>query len=259
MLESVNKNKFYTKLLQEEVGCKIDGVVGPNTVNACEKTWGSSVISHNGKLVPIDFHGKINHEYSLFELPDGTQNWRPRTKNIDNIVVHWGGLHALHCYQIFFNTSQRHVSSHFLIGRNVKSGELEVLQCLDTGLVAYHGGKINGQSVGIDICQSPEVKHFNKTLEYYPNAEIIKNSTSRGPSEIVDIDPELAEFAARFIDALEHALDLQHKERLHSDEVLSINELKNYSVLGHHNVSLKKWDVLPYADRLYPKKSSSYV
>lgn len=252
MLEFVNKNKAYVKMLQETLGITADGVAGPQTLQAAEEHFDGPVISHDGKLVPIEFDGVVNHQYSLDTLPDGSKNWYLRKQDIDNIVVHWGGLNALHCYQVFFNPKYAHATSHFLIGRNPKTEELEVLQCLDTAQVAWHAGKANKQSVGIDICQHPAVKHFDKTKVFYPGAEIVKNSSKRGPQgDIVDIDPELAEFANDFIWALREVLDLGDKPVCKDEEVYKISDAKKFSVLGHHNFSKQKWDVAPWAKKLY--------
>jgi len=253
MLEHLNSNKTYVRLLQQEIGTTADGVAGPNTLKAAEEFYGKPVISHNGKLIPINFSGKINHSYSLHELPDGSKNWYSRKTPIDNIVVHWGGLNAPHCYQVFFNPKYAHTSSHFLVGHNPKSGELEVFQCLDTAQVAYHAGKANKQSVGVDICQHPSIKYLDKTKSWYPGAEVITNPSKRGPQgDIVDIDPQLAEFAREFLKALRTAMDLDHKPVCEDEQVYKIEDVKQrYSILGHHNFSVQKWDVIPWADRLY--------
>jgi hypothetical protein len=53
----------------------------------------------------------------------------------------------------------------------------------------------------------------------------------------------LAEHARAFIHDLRVALSLDHKPILRSEETLSINELTNYSIVSHMNVSKKKWDI----------------
>jgi len=252
MFEFVNKNRAYVKSLQLKIGVRDDGVAGKNTLKAAEEFYDSQVIAHKGQIVPIDFDGKINHNYSLYKLPDGTKNHYVRKTPIDNIVVHWGGLNPLHCYQVFFNPKYAHTSSHFLIGRNTRNGEMEVFQCLDTGLAAYHAGKANKQSIGIDICMHPMVKYWDKTKDYYPGAQIVKNSSKRGPQgDIVDIDPELADLSNRFLRALNEVCELTHKPVCRDENVYNLNDAKKFSILGHHNFSKQKWDVIPWADRLY--------
>lgn len=252
MFYKINSNPTYVKSLQTQIGVKVDGVAGPNTLSAIEEYHGSPVIQHDGKFIPINFQGTVRHDYSLDTLPDGTKNWYLRKTPIDNVVVHWGGLNASHCFMVFHNPKYAHLSSHFLIGRNPNNGELEVFQCLDTGLVAYHAGKANKQSVGVDICMHPETKYFAKTKEWYPGAEIRPNPSLRGPQkDIVDIDPELAAFASSFLEELRYALELSDKPVCTDDEVYSLKDAKQFSILGHHNISAKKWDCAPWADRLY--------
>lgn len=252
MFHNINKNQTYVKSIQTQLGLEVDGIAGPETLKAVEDDLSSQVIQHLGQFVPIAFEGKIRHDYSLDVLPDGTKNWYYRKNKIDNIVVHWGGLNASHCFMVFHNPKYAHTSSHFLIGRNPNNGELEVYQCLDTGLVAYHAGKANKQSVGVDICMHPDTKYFAKTKKWYPGAEIVPNPSARGPQkDIVDIDPELADFASQFLSALRDVLELSHKPVCSDDEIYALEPAKQFSILGHHNISVKKWDPAPYADRLY--------
>jgi len=247
----VNKDKEYVKQIQAAAGCKADGICGPNTLKAFEDLHCSSVIQHKGKLVPIDFSGTIRHNMSLDTLPNGKQNWYTRKTPIDNIVVHWGGLNNNHCFRVFYSVDNTScTTSHFLIGRNTDNNELEVWQCLDTAQVAYHAGKMNAQSVGMDICMHPDTKYKKHTSKHYEYS-VMENNTGRGPKECVDIDPELAEFAREFILALRVLLELDDKPVCPDDKVYDLEEVKQFSVVGHHNVSAKKWDVSPWADKLY--------
>jgi hypothetical protein len=254
MLDFINQNKSYVKSLQTQIGVTADGIAGPNTLKAAEEYFNSQVIQHNGKLVPINFNGcKITHNHSLHKLPDGSKNWYSRKTDIDNIIVHWGGLNAPHCYQVFFNPKYAHTSSHFLIGHNPNTGDIEIFQCLDTSQVAYHAGKANKQSVGVDICQHPSVKYFDKTKVWYKDVAIVQNCSKRGPKEVVDIDPQLADISFEFLTALREVLELDDKPVCGDDEVYKLSDAKQFSILGHHNVSVQKWDVACWADKLYRK------
>ena len=247
MFEHMNKsNPVYVKKMQKDLGLKADGIAGPNTLKAVKEHFGCEVISHNGQFLPLNnsFNYIVEHDLSLYELPDGTKNWRFRKTAPETICMHWGGLNARHCYMVFYNSNGNHVSSHFLIGRDPRdNNRIEILQCLDTSLVAYHAGKFNGASVGIDICQHPETKFQKKTESFGYNTEVIKNTGARGPEEMMSLDPELAEHARAFIHDLRVALSLDHKPILRSEETLSINELTEYSIVSHMNVSKKKWDI----------------
>ena len=250
----INKDKDYVRQLQEEVGVSADGVYGPNTHAAVKEYYGKSVIKHMGKVVPIDSPLDVDWSAPLYELDDGTKNWYDRKEEPSTICVHWGGLNSRHCYNVFNMAKGRHVSSHFLIGRNHKTDKYEVLQCLDTGLAAYHAGKFNKKSIGIDICMHPDPAYFDKTQKWYPGAEIQKVTTSDPrvqDKELVMIDDEFAAICKDFLRSLREATGLSHKPVCETFDVLPIAEAAKYSIVGHHNISAKKWDVIPWAEKLY--------
>ena len=250
----INKDREYVKQLQKEVGASVDGVYGPATHAAARKHYNMPIMFHMGKVIPIDAPCEIDVSASLHELDDGTKNWYTRKKDPSSICVHWGGLNTRHCYNVFNMAKGRHVSSHFLIGFNHKKQCMEILQCLDTGQVAYHAGKFNKHSIGIDICMHPETKYWEKTKGWYPDAslEVCKIPDSRVKGrKMVMIGDELASFSRRFLEALRSAVELDHKPICESLDVLSVEEAKKFSIVGHHNLSAKKWDVIPWADRLY--------
>ena len=252
--EFINKDKKYIKELQNEVGTVPDGVYGPATHKAVQNYFDMPVIFHMGKVVPIDLPYEIDMSAPLHELDDGTRNWYVRRENPDTICVHWGGLNSRHCYNVFNMSKGRHVSSHFLVGFNHKKKKLEVLQCLDTGQVAYHAGKFNKYSIGVDICMHPDPKYWDKTKMWYPDAEIQSLTTSDDrvkSKDVVMIGKELEEYSREFLSALRDATDLSEKPVCEDLNVLSLNEAREFSIVGHHNISPKKWDVIPWAEKLY--------
>ena len=250
----INKDRNYVEQIQAEVGARVDGVYGPATHKAAREYYDMPVMFHMGKVVPIDSPFEIDISASLHELDDGTKNWYNRKSDPSSICVHWGGLNTRHCYNVFNMSKGRHVSSHFLIGWNHKAAKMEILQCLDTGQVAYHAGKFNRHSIGVDICMHPEVKYWEKTQKWYPDAtlEVCKIPDSRVKGrKIVMIGDELAEASREFLSALRVAVDLDHKPVCENLDVLSIEEAKEFSIVGHHNISARKWDVIPWVEKLY--------
>ena len=251
---TLNQNKSYVKELQQEVGAAVDGVYGPATHAKVQEIFGP-VILHMGKVVPIDFqHTSIDWSAPLYELDDGTKNWYTRKKDPTTICVHWGGLNSRHCYNVFNLARGRHVSSHFLLGRNHKTGQLEVLQCLDTGLAAYHAGKFNKYSIGIDICMHPDKKYWNKTKGWYPDATLdhYRGDDKRVPhGEIAMIGAEFTEFCRDFLIALRKSTGMSDRPVCEDNEVYSVKDASEFSIVGHHNISAKKWDVVPWAEKLY--------
>jgi len=252
--ETLNKDRDYVKSLQREVGAVVDGVYGPATHRAVKGYYSMPVILHMGKVVPIDSPLEIDWSAPLYELDDGTKNWYTRKSEPTTICVHWGGLNTRHCYNVFNLARGRHVSSHFLIGKNHKTNEYEILQCLDTGLAAYHAGKFNKYSIGIDICMHPEEKYWEKTKQWYPDSSLqvckIPDSRVRG-RKCVMIGDELADLSRQFLQSLREATGLIDKPVCESLEVMPVKEASSYSIVGHHNLSNKKWDVIPWAEKLY--------
>jgi hypothetical protein len=259
--ESINKDKDYVRELQKEIGTTADGIFGPGSYKAARQYFDKPIMIHMGKIVPIDSPAEIDLSAPLYELDDGTKNWYTRKSDPSTICVHWGGLNSRHCYNVFNLARGRHVSSHFLLGRNHKTGELEILQCLDTGLAAYHAGKFNKYSIGIDICMHPQKKYWDKTKEWYPDASLdhYRGDDKRVPSgEIAMIGPEFSEFCRNFLIALRDATGLSDKPVCEDNEVYAVKDAANFSIVGHHNISAKKWDVVPWADKLYHGIDSNF-
>lgn len=252
--KTLNQDKEYVTTLQQTVGVVADGVYGPKTHNAVRQHYGMPVMIHMGKIVPIDAPLEINLSAPLYELDDGTKNWYTRKKDASTICVHWGGLNTRHCYNVFNMARGRHVSSHFLIGRNHKTNEYEILQCLDTGLVAYHAGKFNKHSIGVDICMHPQKKYWEKTKSWYPDAYLAEydGEDRRVPSgEIAMIGEEFSFLCREFLKSLVEATGLASKPVCEDDNVYSVSDATEFSIVGHHNISAKKWDVIPWAYDLY--------
>ena len=251
---TLNENKDYVLQIQKMVGAVADGIYGNKTHQQVKEYYNSPVIIHMGKILPIDSPVDIKLDAPLYELDDGTKNWYQRKNDPTTICVHWGGLNSRHCYNVFNLARGRHVSSHFLLGRNHKNGELEILQCLDTGLAAYHAGKFNKYSIGIDICMHPDKKYWDKTKVWYPDATLdyYRGNDSRVPQgEIVMIGAEFSEFCKQFLLSLRDATGLADKPICTDDDVYSAKDASKFSIVGHHNISAKKWDVIPWAEKLY--------
>jgi len=251
---TLNKDKDYVRSLQQEVGVTADGIYGPGTHRAVRNYYGMPIMMHMGKVVPIDSPLEVDWSAPLYELDDGTKNWYKRKADPSSICVHWGGLNSRHCYNVFNMARGRHVSSHFLIGKNHKSGEFEILQCLDTGLAAYHAGKFNKYSIGIDICMHPDLRYWDKTQKWYPDAykEVMEDIDPRvNGKEIAMIGDDFADLCRQFLQSLRESTNLDKKPACESFDVMSVKEASNYSIVGHHNISAKKWDVIPWAEKLY--------
>ena len=191
-------------------------------------------------------------EYTLitFDEMDGLDlhrygNFSNRKNPIGGVVLHWGGLNARHCYNVF-TSPQRKVSSHFLIGKEGDS--CVVYQVLDLGFRAWHGGKeVNDWTVGVDICQQPSLKWLNHYEEKGYDVTVKENESGRGDDLVISLDPVIAQGASCFIKDLLSSLDLR--------PIIPANhevqrDLKRFTLLGHHHVSSRKWDVACWWEEL---------
>ena len=258
MYDYLNRNKEKVKLIQQQCGVAADGIFGKQTKRAYEEKYGQ-FIRYGDKLLDVNSLGvKVYHGNCLYKNAYGEQQWSMRKNDPDVICMHWGGLSTDHCFSVFENTKGRHVSSHIGVGRN-KHGEIEIQQWLNLSIKAWHGGKINTRSIGIDICQHPSVKYFERTKKLDYDVEIMKNTKyDRCPAEYVSIDPEVAEVARELVRLLRVHMNITHKPVCKDFDVYTAAEAGKFSVVGHHNISKKKWDVIPWAEELYWDIDSSY-
>jgi len=100
----------------------------------------------------------------------------------------------------------------------------------------------------------PDTKYWEKTQNWYPDASLqvcnIPDDRVRG-RKLVMIGDEFAGFCQEFLVALREAVGLQDKPVCKDNEVYDVKDAAKFSIVGHHNVSAKKWDVIPWAEKLY--------
>lgn len=231
-----------------------DGMMGRGTYTHLLRAYSpvdSEYIIYNSCRIPVP----KREEYKLitFDEVGGLDlhrfgNFSTRFDAPTAVCVHWGGLNAKHCYNVFASRTRK-VSSHFLIG--LEDGEAVIYQVLDAQHKAWHGGKVNDFTIGIDICQQATTSwadHYEK--EGY-NLSIIKNPTSRGERRVLSLHPKLRVAAAVFLSDLFDALDLDlvpapDADGIHLDEI----EAGDITLFGHSHVNRRKWDIAPYWDEI---------
>lgn len=198
---------------------------------------------HDVEIVNFDQEGGLDlHRFGHFSA---------RKQKPTQIVVHWGGLNPHHCHRVFSNPD-RAVSSHAGVGLSPK-GRPTIYQYLDLSHKAWHAGKANGASIGIDICQQPGLKWASHYRRAGYDLDVIDNETGRGPSRVLSIDPRVALAVNEAIKTLCSIYDIPMRcprgddgmsesgEFYHG--VLSSSALKSFSgVIGHHHIVDKKWD-----------------
>ena len=98
---------------------------------------------------------------------------------------------------------------------------------------------------------SKEILGKNK---WYPDAELAEytGGDPRVPKgEIAMIGDEFAVICKEFLESLRVAVGLEDKPVCKDNEVYPVKEAADFSIVGHHNISAKKWDVIPWAEKLY--------
>lgn len=235
----------------------VDGMLGYKTytelLRLCKPVNSQYVIRHGQRITlpnrsqyrvfafddPV--RGKDLHRFGHFSL---------RRELMTAVCLHWGGLDAEHCFNVFAS-EQRKVSSHFLIGKNA-NGQVEVFQTIDIAHAAWHAGHINQWTLGIDICQSPNPQwkdYYMVTKRGLYDIEKVDNPTNRGPKKILTLDPVLEEGARQFITDLTDALDLP-RICPPTHDVYATEDLKKYTLIGHHHSNERKYDLACWWDRL---------
>jgi hypothetical protein len=239
---------------QQDNGLLADGCLGRQTYTHLLSTYfpsSSEYVVYNSARIPLP----KRDEYRLvtFDEPNGLDlhrfgNFSTRSDRPTSVCVHWGGLDAQHCYNVFASRTRK-VSSHFLIG--LEDGQAVVYQVLDAQHKAWHGGTVNDVSIGIDICQQATTSwkdHYDK--EGY-GLSVIDNPTGRGEKKVLSLHPKLKVAAAVFISDLFDALNL---DLLPAPDASSIclNEVQDGTVtlFGHSHVNRRKWDIAPYWDEI---------
>lgn len=260
--------------LQEAVGAEADGLIGISTLQLVQSAlrkdhgliWnpcvgGTQEVSEdtqamfwNGLEVPLNMCTYPVHTYKDAEGVDlhFTGNFTKRDRTINSVVVHWGGLNPQHLGRVFAN---RKASSHIAVGRSEDTGEVGIYQYIDLAHSTWHAVGANRNSIGIDICQQPELKH----LGYYKNrgydVSTIENPAhpKYGPAKIISLDSEIQAATVELLQSLRDAFGLPDNIPSMAQGKLEKSDLETGGVFSHFHVDHKgqgKWDVAPWWDKI---------
>jgi len=219
-----------------------DGKYGTGTATAAAKRYapvadGARHFLRAGLRLPLT--GTRSSRLVTWESPRGLDlhgsGHRARKAPPTCVVWHWGGLDPAHCRRVLAN---RGLSSHFGVGRGV------TYQWLDLDRSAFHAGWINGQSVGVDLCQQPETKWAG----HYGDLATIDNPSSprRGARQVLELHPDLELAAAELMVDLSRALGIPLAIPA-DDGLMSRAALRGFrGHAGYHHLSAPKWDPAPY-------------
>lgn len=233
--------------IQKDLGIQSDGCLGPATYKAILEEYDPILPTENYVVFGqrrISLGGNSGDSYYTlnFDQQDGLDlhpagHFSSRSISPDTIIMHWGGFNPKSLYNVM--SGPRKVSTHFGIGLD-DAGQAVVCQYLDLKHKAWHAGADNEGSIGIDICQQPVYKHIGRYQKEGYMVRKLKNPTSRGNVNILSLDPRIASAAKDFVLDLAQSLDLNLRV---PDSHNLLHDPKGYTMLGHHHLSGKKWDI----------------
>jgi len=265
--------------LQEAVGVHVDGLMGRGTLQSFQsfletelsKVWNpisGEIYPSCGKVQHMVWNGlkvplfDVPFEIIPFTSPSGidlhsTGSFNKLKREINSVVVHWGGLNPHHLGRVFAN---RKASSHIAIGRSEKNGEgfskgdCVIFQYLDLGLVSWHAKNANRRSIGIDICQQPELKHLGYYQKHRYDVRTISNpARPYGPKKVISLDGDICTATTHLLESLACAFHLPPKVAQVSEGCISKDEFEKGGIFSHFHVDFGgqgKWDVAPWWDEI---------
>ena len=243
---------------QKEHQLKADGLVGPityrriYTLREVEEDMqqeanpaGSDYILCNGKEVAVGWDKIITfNEEGAFVLPEDCYKSVSSERKPIMVVTHWdAALSAKSCHRIL---KKRGISSHFVI-----DNDGTIFQMVDTNHVAWHAGKVNSFSIGIDFSNAYYTKYQSwYTKNNFGRRPVLESSVVHGSK----LKPHLGYYQVQLdaysalVKALCEHYDIpldypQDKENNYLTTVHKPALSKKFSgVVCHFNLSKKKID-----------------
>ena len=227
-----------------------DGKMGSGTWELLQESFPEvrvhkRVYIHHGKQLVASSEGKISRVITWkdrrgLNLHEDGGYHKSGNRKIKNVIVHWGGISPENCRKVLAN---KDLSSHFGVE------EERIYQWLDTRLVAYHAGKSNRDSIGIDITQQPTVKwfkHFHDKRGF--DVRKVENTTGRGDKEVITLHTVTAQAVRELLLDLTELYEIPLEVPRNDDGSYFHGTLDNYGrdfcgILGHHHVRPTKWDI----------------
>jgi hypothetical protein len=112
-----------------------------------------------------------------------------------------------------------------------------------------HAGNANSYAIGIDICRSPRTiyaAHYGLTPQV--------NTTGRGDRMYLELPEDVGARVGDFLGLLSGILGVSFGT-YPGHALLAAATANQFSkitgVVGHHNLSPRKWDVAPWAHRIW--------
>lgn len=264
-----NTQEFYKAVIE------LQNYIWPEREDLCDGMFGNATISGACKsfnfideddnywvseTLRYNFHSDFS--YINYDQKGGLDlhkfgNFSRRKRKPKIIVVHWGGLNVDHCYRVFA-TKDRKVSSHAGIGFDDKGQNLSIKQFLDLDHKSWHAGWVNDFSIGIDICQQPDLKWASYYSKRNYNIHEMINSSGRGPKKCLSLDPKIRDATFDAVKTLcgIYAIPFKvprDKNGNITNAVLDKDFIKHEfeGVIGHHHITSSKWDCAPWWSDLF--------
>tara|TARA_B100000029_G_scaffold487462_1_gene543028 strand:+ start:235 stop:1140 length:906 start_codon:yes stop_codon:yes gene_type:complete len=246
------------KDFQRKYGLDVDGLVGPATYRRAT-TWRESLeedshsVQHDeyseniicdGEEVSIDWPKVITMgEPGALVLPEDCYRESPPGREPKLIVTHWdAALSAKSCHRIL---SRRNISSHFVI-----DNDGTIYQMMDTNHVAWHAGKVNKFSIGIDFSNAFYTKYQSwYTKNNFGLRPVLTDSKVHGRK----VEKHLGYYKVQIeaykalIESLCRHYDIPLECPMDGDEYMTSYHKNSYTgkfsgVVCHFNISKKKID-----------------
>ena len=224
------------KMFQAFHDLKTDGMVGPVTfrriLSARDIEKAENYILINGKRVDIDWDVKIDL------MPSSCYKTYRKDRKPNMIVTHWDATtSAEKCKRVL---QARKISTHFCI-----DNDGVIHQYVDTNNVAWHAGRVNNYSVGIDFSNAYYTK-YNSWYEKngFGKRPILRDSRVHG----IKLKPHLGyykiqlEAYKKLIATLCNHYDIPLQTPLIDGVVQEAARGKYNGIVSHYHLTRKKID-----------------
>jgi hypothetical protein len=208
----------------------VDGVIGPNTRAALDE----ALDCHAGMLTA---HPRLPLYWST------APSRKPRV-----IVIHWtGGTRDACGFGDYLATKQD--QPHLRVSTHYGTDEARTVRYLDPQHArAWHCGTDNGTTIGVDICQPPLASQIAR-------AQARNLRVSRGGAYLT-IDPRIAERTRALVGVLCRKHGIPAVPAPQDGTTYETRTAKGWAslgvgVVGHHHLTRRKIDVVPWWGALW--------
>lgn len=180
-------------------------------------------------------------------LPKPLSNFnRATAKPRRKVILHWGGWNVASCFASLENDG---FSTHFMVEpyQAAAGHPLRIYQGVDLAFTAHHAVGVNEHAIGIDICRTPLIAYAGR----YPDATIIDNPSNprRGERRVLDLPDRVAEVTRALAEWVADLFAIP--VGTYPGDALLEDIQGAVGIFGHHHVSARKWDVAPWAPKLW--------